>query len=254
MRGAFLFFFLAWLAWVTPMAHATNCLTVAAAADLNFAMSELAKDFEQRHPGCRVSVVTGSSGKFYQQILNGAPFDLFFSADIAYPHKLGESGLAASNIRPYAYGRLVVWSARQSVKDGLPALAEKRFSRIAIANPVHAPYGRAAQASLAYYGLLDDIGPKLVLGENVAHAAQFAQSGAADAAIIALSLALAPPMQGRGEFVLIDERSHPPLEQGYVLLKQGAGNPNAYMFFEYAESAAARAIFRKYGFGLPDER
>jgi molybdate transport system substrate-binding protein len=254
MPGAFLFLFLAWLAWAAPMAHATGCLTVAAAADLKFAMAELAQNFEQRYPGCRVSVVTGSSGKFYQQIVGGAPFDLFFSADIAYPRKLRESGLAVSNIRPYAYGRLVVWSARLPVKGGLPALAEKRFSKIAIANPAHAPYGRAAQASLAYYGLLDDIGPKLVLGENVAHAAQFAQSGAADAAIIALALALAPPMQGRGEFVLVDERSHPPLEQGYVLLKQGANNPNAYIFFEYAGSTAARAIFKKYGFRLPDER
>ncbi len=235
------------------LARAAETLTVAVAADLKFAMAELASNFEKSNPGCHVEAITGSSGKFYQQIVNGAPFDLFFSADIEYPRKLMASGLTASEVKPYAVGRLALWSARQPVDGGLPVLVGNQFVKVAIANPQHAPYGKAAKASLAYYGLLDKIGPKLIFGENVAQAAQFAQTGSTEAAIIALSLAKSPNMQGQGSYYLIDEKSHPPLEQGYVTLKRAAANPCAEKFAAYMESKEARAIFRKYGFQMPGE-
>lgn len=227
-------------------------LRVATASDLQFAMTEMAAAFEKNNPTIHVESVSGSSGKFYQQIVNGAPFDLYFSADIEYPLKLKESGLAVSEVKPYAYGRLVLWSSKLPV-NSLAELADDKFIKVAIANPQHAPYGKAAKASLTYYGLLDKVGPKLVFGENVSQAAQFAQTGAAEGAIVALSLMLAPTMKDKGSYFLIDERSHPPLEQGYVVLKQAQANPDAVKFSRYIASAEARAIFKKYGFRLAGE-
>lgn len=252
MKG-FKLFAAVFMLFFSYLANAAETLTVAVAADLKFAMVELAANFERSNPGSHVEVISGSSGKFYQQIVNGAPFDLYFSADIEYPRKIRESGLAASEVKPYALGRLVLWSAKQPVNGGLATLVGDHFSRVAIANPLHAPYGRCAKASLEYYGLLDKVGPKLVFGENVAQAAQFAQTGAADAAIIALSLATAPTMKDQGKYFLIDEHSHPPLEQGYVVLKRAKANPDAEKFSAFIASKEARKIFRNYGFRLPDE-
>lgn len=247
------YLFCAWLVLAQQTSGAAEPLTVAVASDLKFAMGELAAAFEKNNPGSRVDVVSGSSGKFYQQIANGAPFDLFFSADIEYPRKLKEAGFTASEVKPYALGRLVLWSAKGDVEGGLSVLVGERFAKVAIANPQHAPYGKCAQASLEYYGLLDKVGPKLVYGENVSQAAQFAQAGVADAAIIALSLATAPAMKGKGSYTLIDERSHPVLEQGYVVLKRAKANPDAEKFSVFVASVEARKIFRDYGFRLPGE-
>lgn len=234
-------------------AQAAEPLRIAAASDLKFAMQEIAAAYQARHPGSRIEVISGSSGKFYQQIVNGAPYDLYFSADSDYPRKLQQAGLTASPVQPYAFGRLVLWSARLPVEQGLAALADERFRQVAIANPRHAPYGQRAEASLAHYGLLDRLRPKLVLGENVSQAMQFALAGAADAAIVAQSLLSAPGMQGQGHVFLIDERSHPPLEQAYVVLKRAQGDGEATRFAAYVDSAEARAIFRNYGFRLPGE-
>ena len=226
-------------------------LTVAVAADLKFAMLDIAAAYQQANPGSKVEVIAGSSGKFYQQIINGAPFDVYFSADIGYPKKLQEQGLVVGEVKTYAYGQLALWSATLPVAGGLAILADAKYRKVAIANPEHAPYGKRARDSLAYYGLLDKVAPKLVLGENVSQAAQFAASGAADAAIIALSLALSSGMQGKGSYFLIDERSYPVLEQGYVMLKRAANNPDAAKFSNYISTAEAQAILRKYGFHLP---
>lgn len=236
-----------------PSSHAVDPLRIAAAADLKFAMAEIVSVYRTKYPGADVEVISGSSGKFYQQILNGAPFDLYFSADSEYPRKLQQAGLAASAVKPYAFGRLVLWSARLPVEQGVAALADPSFRQVAIANPLHAPYGQRAEASLAHYGVLEQVRPKLVLGENVSQALQFAQAGAADAAIAALSLMSAPGVKGQGHVYLIDERSHPPLEQAYVVLKHAQGDAQAARFSNYVESAEARAIFRKYGFRLPGE-
>lgn len=232
------------------VAHAEP-LTLAVAADLKSAMLDIAQSYQQEYPGSKIEVIAGSSGKFYQQIVNGAPFDLYFSADIDYPKKLKEQGLTAAEVKTYALGRLVLWSRTLPVAGGLSVLAGDKFRKVAIANPEHAPYGKRAKDSLAYYGLMDKVAPKLVLGESVAQAAQFAATGAADAAIIAYSLVLAPGMQGQGSYLLIDERSHAPLEQGYVILKHAANNPDAARFSSYLDSGAVQAIFRKYGFQLP---
>jgi len=226
-------------------------LTVAVAADLKSAMIDIAQAYEHDYPGSKIEVIAGSSGKFYQQIVNGAPFDLYFSADIDYPRKLRQQGLAAGEVKTYAFGRLVLWSRTLPVAGGLSVLADDKFRKVAIANPAHAPYGMRARDSLIHYGLMDKVGPKLVLGESVAQAAQFAATGAADAAIIAYSLVQTPGMQGQGSYFLIDEHSHAPLEQGYVVLKHAANNPDAARFSSYLTTGAVQAIFRKYGFLLP---
>lgn len=228
-------------------------LTVAVAADLKFAMAELAASFEKNNPGSKIVVINGSSGKFYQQIVNGAPFDLYFSADIEYPKKLKDAGLTASDVKSYAFGRLVLWSTTRDVSSGLTLLADEMVRKVAIANPKHAPYGMRALDALKYYGLQDKVSGKLVFGDNVSHAMQFAEAGAADAAIIAFSLVMAPSMKDKGNYFLIDEGSHPPLDQGYVVLKRAPGNPDAARFATFIASKEARAIFVRYGFRLPGE-
>lgn len=234
-------------------AVAAESLTVAVASDLKFAMAELAATYEKNNPGSKIVVITGSSGKFYQQIINGAPFDLYFSADIEYPKKLKEAGLTVSDVKSYAFGRLVLWSTTRNVSEGLTLLTDKMVRKVAIANPKHAPYGMRALDALKYYGLLDKVSGKLVFGDNVSHAMQFAEAGAVDAAIIAFSLVIAPSLRDKGNYFLIDEGSHPPLEQGYVVLKRALSNPNATRFAEFIASKEARVIFVRYGFRMPSE-
>jgi molybdate transport system substrate-binding protein len=227
-------------------------LTVAAATDLKFAMEDLVKDFEKSHPGAKIDVVLGSSGKFYEQIVNGGPFDLYFSADIEYPRKLEQARLTASPIQPYAVGRIVLWSASlDASKMTLDSLKEKRIRHVAIANPRHAPYGQRAQEALEKAGLWKAIEKKLVYGETVAQAAQYAETGAAEVGIVALSLASAPTLSAKGGHYLIPDTLHAPLEQGYVILSRAAGNPEAQAFADYVVSPPARAIFERYGFVLP---
>lgn len=227
-------------------------LTLAVAANLKDAMSDLVSDFEQARPGAKMNVVPGSSGKLYHQIVNGAPYDLFFSADMEYPRKLQAENLAASAVRPYARGRLVLWSAtldaRRLTLDGLTGAG---IRKIAIANPQHAPYGARAQEALERSGLWGKVQNKLVFGENISQAAQFAHSGAADVAIIALSQALSPELKRRGGYYEIPERFHAPLDHGFVVLKRAAGNPLALAFADYVLSPPARAILKAHGYAAP---
>lgn len=232
----------------------SETLTIAAAADLKYAMAELVGVFRAARPGDRIEVIYGSSGKFFTQISNGAPFDLYFSADIAYPRELERKGLAAGRTRPYAFGRIVLWSlkpelARAPLKD-LPRAAIRKF---AIANPQHAPYGLRAREALQHQGVWEAMQARLVLGENIAHTAQFVDSGAADAGIVALSLVLSPTLQGRGAWTLIPAEWHAPLEQGYVITRRAAANRLAADFAGYMATEPARAVMRRYGFMLPDE-
>lgn len=229
-------------------------LTIAAAADLKYAMAEVVEAYRASRPGSRIEVIYGSSGKFFTQIKNGAPFDLYFSADIQYPKDLERAGLAAGPTRFYAIGRLVLWSlrpelARTALKD-LPRAGVRKF---AIANPQHAPYGRRAKEALEREGAWTALQPKLVLGENIAHAAQFVLSGAADAGIVALSLVLSPSLKAKGAWTLIPAEWHAPLEQGYVITRRAADNPLAHDFARFIETEPARAIMRRYGFVLPGE-
>ena len=229
-------------------------LTVAAAADLKFALDEIVAAYQRVHPQDRIQVVYGSSGKFHTQIQQGAPYDLYFSADIAYPQALVRDGHALGPVRPYAFGRIVLWSrTRDASRMTLASLADPAIRRIAIANPKHAPYGKRAEEALRAAGLWQQVQPKLVFGENVAQTAQFVQTGNADVGIIALSLALNPVLAREGGHWTIPERLHAPLEQGYVITRRAADNPAARQFAAYMASPAARAVMARYGFVLPGE-
>lgn len=236
-----------------PASAAT--LTIAAAADLKFAMAEVVESFRAQHPGNSIEVIYGSSGKFHTQIANGAPFDLFFSADIAYLRDLARKGLTADAARPYAVGRIVLWSLKPGLgKIDLNALPQSGLiNKFAIANPLHAPYGKRAQEALQHAGVWEAMQPRLVLGENIAHTAQFVDSGAADAGIVALSLVLSPAVQGKGTWTLIPAQWHAPLEQGYVTLARARDNALAKAFAEYVNAEPARKVMRRYGFVLPGE-
>jgi molybdate transport system substrate-binding protein len=229
-------------------------VTIAAAADLKFAMEEIVTAFKQANPAAEVETIYGSSGKFHTQIQQGAPFDLFFSADISYPRMLEKEGLAASEAKPYAFGRLVLWSAsRDASKMTIADLADPGIKKIAIANPKHAPYGKRAEEALRSAGLWDKVEPRLVMGENIAQTAQYVQTGNADIGIVALSLALNKELASKGGYALIPENLHQPLEQGYIVTRQAAGNPLAKKFAAYMGSPDARRVMVRYGFVLPGE-
>ncbi len=234
-------------------AHAEK-LTIAAAADLKFAMDEIVSAFKQAHPDDQIDVIYGSSGKFHTQIQQGAPYDLYFSADIAFPRALAAKGHAAFEVEPYAFGRIVLWSA--SLDAGqmtLESLTDPAITRIAIANPKHAPYGKRAEEALRSAGLWDKVEPKLVYGENIAHAAQFVQTGNAQIGIIALALVLNPELADKGGYWLIPNDLHAPLEQGYIITERAAGNALAKSFAESMSGPEARRIMTHYGFVLPGE-
>jgi molybdate transport system substrate-binding protein len=233
-------------------AHAQT-LRVAAAADLQYVLTDLSAQYEKQ-TGVKLAITYGSSGNFFAQIQNGAPFDLFLSADINYPKKLIAAGLAVSDsLQIYAAGRLVLWLPPDSPLDpggGLKILLDPRIQKIAIANPEHAPYGRAAVAALQNAGLYGQLKPKLVFGENISQAAQFVQSGSAQAGLIALSLALSPAMNN-GKRWDIPPDSYPPFEQAAVLLKSSSNKQPAASFLGFLKSSQARDILERYGFRVP---
>lgn len=229
---------------------------VAAAADLQFALTELAAQFASE-TGARVDMVFGSSGVLARQIEGGAPFELFLSADEAFVDRLARTGRARDGGTLYAIGRIVLFAPPSSAlvpTDGLPGLArlleQGDVPRFAIANPEHAPYGRAAEQALRKHALWTPLQPDLVLGENVSQAAQFATTGNAVGGIIAYSLALAPVMRGRGTFALIPAEDHAPLRQRMVLLTRAG--PVAERFYAYLQAPAARVTLQRYGFALPE--
>lgn len=229
-------------------------ITIAAAADLKFAMDEIVAGFKTEHPTDEIQVTYGSSGKFQTQIQQGAPFDLFFSADISFPRELAKAGHAASETRPYAVGRIVLWSnVMDTTRMTIASLADPKISRIAIANPKHAPYGKRAEEALRASGLWEKLQTKLVYGENIAQTAQYVQSGNAQVGIIALSLALNPELARKGGYCLIPETLHNPLEQGYIITRRGGGKPLAWEFARYMSSKKARMVMSRYGFILPAE-
>lgn len=229
-------------------------ITIAAASDLKFAMDEILASFKKANPGEEVDVVYGSSGKFQTQIRQGAPFDLYFSADIAFPRELVKEGFASGEVVPYALGRIVLWSASlDATKATLSVLTEPKIKRIAIANPKHAPYGKRAEEALKASGLWEKIQEKLVLGENIAQTAQFVETGNAEIGIIALSLALSPELAKKGGYWLIPENLHEPLEQGFIVTKRAADLPLAKKFVEHIRAKSSRTIMRRYGFVLPKD-
>lgn len=237
---------------------AQDAPTVAAAADLKFALEDIAQSFT-KSTGKSVKLTFGSSGNFRRQIAEGAPFELFMSADEQFVSALAKEGHTLDEGTLYAIGRVVIMvpngsplKADSELKDLAAALADGRLRKFAIANPEHAPYGRAAQQALTKAGLWEKIRDKLVLGENVSQAAQFATSGSAQGGIIALSLARAPSVSKLGQYALLPAESHDPLRQRMVLLKK-AGD-TAKVFYQFVQQPDARAIFRQYGFLLPGEQ
>ncbi|HRC61540.1 MAG TPA: molybdate ABC transporter substrate-binding protein [Candidatus Propionivibrio aalborgensis] len=242
---------------LTLPARAEEKITLAAAADLKYALDEVVVLFIRENPDARVETVYGSSGKFHAQIRQGAPYDLYFSADIAYPRALVEAGLAASEVQPYGIGRIVLWgTTRDAAKMTLMALADladPAITRIAMANPRHAPYGQRAEEALRSAGIWERVKPRLVFGENVAQSAQFVQTGNAQFGIIALSLALSPELSEHGSYVLIPETLHRPLEQGFIITRRAAGKPLAQRFARFMKGTDARATMTRYGFVLPGE-
>ena len=225
---------------------APQTLSIAAAADLQFALEDLARGFRAAHPSLDLRLAYGSSGNFFAQIRNQAPFHLFLSADVAYPRELVRQGIGArGSVFVYAIGRLAVWVPSASPLDPAAALQSSPLRRLAIANPQHAPYGRAAEAALRSLGAYDRLKDKLVLGENVAQTLEFAQSGAADAAIVALSLALAPPVRGQGRYWEIPAEAYPKIEQGGVIVKD---SPAAREFRAWMLSPPGARVLQAYGF------
>lgn len=238
------------LSLLCAAAHAEK-ITVAAAADLKFALDEIVTAFKQSHPADEVDVIYGSSGKFHAQIQQGAPFDVFFSADIGFPRALAKAGLAASEVKPYALGRIVLWSATLDASQmTLQSLSDPKITRIAIANPKHAPYGQRAEEALRSLGLWEKVEPKLVYGENIAHTAQFVQTGNAQVGILALALALSPALASKGAYWLIPDKLHQPLEQGFIITKRAQDSALAQRFADYMASTPARTVMTRYGFAL----
>ena len=228
---------------------------VAAAADLRYALDEIAADFK-RATGHDVRIVYGSSGNFRRQIAEGAPFELFLSADEAYVLALAREGFMADEGVLYATGRLALVVPQGSplkldgdLADLAAAVADGRVRRFAIANPEHAPYGRAAREALQKAGAWDGIQERLVLGENVAQAAQFAVSGSTQGGIVALSLARSPDVQGRARFAVIPERMHAPLVQRMALTRRAQAT--AREFYDWLRGPQARAVLVRYGFAAP---
>lgn len=240
------------MAFVSNLSTAQE-ITVAAAADLQSAMQEIASRF-QRDTGKTVKVIYGSSGNFFQQIQNGAPFDMFFSANLDYPKKLEAAGLTeAGGYYPYAKGKIVLWVPNDSkidLKPGLKVLVNPDIKKIAIANPQHAPYGQAAVAAMQSEGVYEKVKDKFVLGENISQTTSFVVSGSVDVGVVALSLALSPNMKDKGRHVEIPKDEYPPIEQACVVLSSSKNKQLAVQFLSYIKTADAAELLKRYGFDV----
>lgn len=244
------------LCWSTP-ALSAPALQVAAAADLAVCIGELNAAYAKSAGGADVKSSIGSSGNFFAQIKNGAPFDVFLSADTHYPRELVKAGLAdGATLTVYAYGQLVMWTndPQVDVSAGLRLLTDPKITRIAIANPDVAPYGRAAKAALERAGIWDAIKPKLVFGENIAQTAQFVDSGNAQVGFVGITHTKSADNVPRGRAWQVPAELFPLIEQGGIVTRRGSANPLAQKYLVFLRSEAGRAILRKYGFALPEVR
>lgn len=239
-----------WVGLVLP-AHAAP-LTVAAASSVQEPLGELARRFE-RDTGTQVRPVFGASGRFFAQVTQGAPFDLFFSADADYPARLHTQGLGDAP-RRYARGRLVLWAPAGSpfeLEKGLGVLRDARIRRVAIANPKLAPYGRAAVEAMRSAHVYEAVTAKLVMGENVAQTLQFVESGGADLALVPLSLAVSPKVAGRGTYWLVPADRHAPLDSEAVLVRSTRQRAIAQRFLDYCTGPSAVEVWRRFGLAAP---
>src|SRR5438309_5885791 len=245
------------LTFILTVSSQGQQITIAAAADLRLALDEIASRF-QSETSVHVKVVYGSSGNIFQQIQNGAPFDLFFSANSDYPKKLEAAGLSVpGSYYEYARGHIVLLTSASSgwdLQQGLKVLLEPSIKRIAIADPGHAPYGQAAVAALKSQGIYDQVSRKIVMGENVAQAASFVTSGAADIGIVAKSLTVLPSARARLRFVEIPANQYPPIQQACVLLKSSTKQEAARRFLTYIQGPETSKILQQYGFEVPSAK
>jgi molybdate transport system substrate-binding protein len=232
---------------------AAQSITVAAAADLQYAMQDIAARF-QKETGKDLKLIYGSSGNFFQQLQNGAPFDMFFSADLNYAKKLESAGLTEpGSYYEYAKGKIVIWVLKDSkldVSSGLQTLLNPSIKKIAVANPQHAPYGQAAVAALQKEGIYEKVKDKFVLGENISETASFVMSGSADIGIVALSLALSPKMKDKGRYFEVPADDYPPIKQASVILRSSKNKETAKQFLSFIKSAEVADILRTYGFDV----
>ena len=224
---------------------------VAAAGNLRYILDEIKALYKAKNPKTDILVTLGSSGSLSQQIMNGAEYDFFMAADITFPTKLKQAGIASGDVKTYAFGKLVLWSSSLNTSKGIQLVTDDAVHRIAIAKPDAAPYGERAVQSLKYYGLFEKVSDKIVYADNIAQAAQFASTGNAEVGFLALALALAPEMKGKGTYIELDPKSYKPVEQACVLLKGWERNPEAKKFMLFVLSDACKPIFQKYGFILP---
>jgi molybdate transport system substrate-binding protein len=228
-------------------------ITVAAAADLQFAMQDVAARF-QKETGKTVNPTYGSSGNFFQQIQNGAPLDMFFSANLDYPKKLEDAGLTEpGSYYQYARGKIVIWVPNESkldLKSGMKVLLDPSVKKIAVANPQHAPYGQAAVAAMQKENVYDKVKDKFVLGENISQTASFVFSGAADVGIVALSLAVSPNMKDKGRYAEVPEADYPPIEQACVILRSSKNKGTARDFLSFIKTAEVADTLKQYGFDV----
>ena len=237
--------------WICATAQAE--VLIAAASDLTHCVEPLQTEFKRVHPALAVKASIGASGNVFAQIARGAPFDIFLSADMEYPRRLIAAGGAdEQSLTKYAVGHLVLWTRdeqRLDVGRGLELLRDSVVRRVAIPNPEHAPYGRAAKAAIEAAKVWDVVRAKLVVGENAAQAAQFVETGNAEVGLVPLSLVLGPHLAGRrGQYFRIPPELHPPLDQGAVLTRRGAKNPDARAFLEFLSTPEARETLERYGF------
>jgi len=241
------------LSLAVPLCQAEE-VTIAAAADLQFAFQDVATRFEKQ-TGQHVKLTFGSSGNFFTQIQNGAPFDAFFSADVDYCKKLEAAGLIEpGTLYEYAIGKIVVWvpaDSKLDLKRGVQVLLDPSIKKIAIANPEHAPYGRAAVAALKHESIYDKVSSKFVLGENISQTASFVVSGNADAGIVALSLALAPSLKDKGRYAEIPAEDYPAIAQAAVILKSSQHKASARRFMDFVKSPEILKLLQVYGFSTP---
>lgn len=231
---------------------ASEPMRIAAASSLSYALDEVVMLYRASYPDANVEVIYGSSGRLTTQIINGAPFDVFFSADMAFPERLYAEGFTATAPAAYAEGRIVLWSSMRDASElTLSDLTSDAIRRIAIAQPAHAPYGMLAREAMQAAGVWEAVEGKLVFGENISHAAQMAESGAAQVGIIALSLAKSPTLAAQGHH-LIDSTLHTPLTQGYVVTRRGGSKPEALAFADFMTTPEAHEVMVQYGFVMPD--
>jgi molybdate transport system substrate-binding protein len=232
------------------VAHAQT-VRVAAAGNLRYVMDDIREKYLSSHPHVKIDITLGASGALAQQIINGAPFDFFMSADTRSPQKLKEQGCASGDAKTYAFGKLVLWSNVLDVSIGIEILNDKRVSRVAIAKPDIAPYGEKAVDCMKYYKLYDSSEDKLVYADNIAQAAQFVVTGNAEIAFIAYSLVFGPEMKDKGNYFILNTESYKPVEQACVLLKGWERNPEAGKFMKFVLSEECKSVFKKYGYNVP---